>query len=90
MTRKQNEKRKLSSRPPRGLGGADGRRTRQTHHDAGFNPVMGEFYHGLMVMEIGGWQFTLFNDCDTLDCCEYCRSPNGRVGTASNSAARQN
>lgn len=41
----------------------------------------GEFYHGLMPIEIGGWQLTLFNDCDTLDYCEYCRSPDSRVGT---------
>ena len=40
-----------------------------------------EIYHGLMTVEIGGWQLTLFNDCDTLDYCEYCRSPDGRVGT---------
>ena len=24
---------------------------------------------------------TPFNDCDILDYCEYCRSPDGRVGT---------
>ncbi|WP_411740564.1 hypothetical protein [Pseudomonas sp. BF-R-19] len=40
-----------------------------------------EIYHGLMPVETGGWQLTLFNDCDTLDYCEYCRSPDGRVGT---------
>jgi hypothetical protein len=40
-----------------------------------------EIYHGLMPLEIDGWQLTLFNDCDTLDYCEYCRSPDGRVGT---------
>jgi hypothetical protein len=40
-----------------------------------------EIYHGLMLVEIDGWQLTLFNDCDTLDYCEYCRSPDGRVGT---------
>lgn len=32
-------------------------------------------------MEIDGWRLTLFNDCDTLDYCEYCRSPDGRGGT---------
>jgi hypothetical protein len=32
-------------------------------------------------IEIDGWQLTLFNDCDTLDCCECCRLPDGRVGT---------
>lgn len=40
-----------------------------------------EIYHGLMPLEIDGWQLTLFNDCDTLDYCEYCKSPDGRVGT---------
>ena len=40
-----------------------------------------EIYHGLMPVKIDGWQLTLFNDCDTLDYCEYCRSPDGRVGT---------
>lgn len=40
-----------------------------------------EIYHGLMSVEIDGWLLTLFNDCDTLDYCEYCRSPDGRVGT---------
>jgi hypothetical protein len=40
-----------------------------------------EIYHGLMPVEIDGWRLTLFNDCDTLDYCEYCRSPDGRVGS---------
>ncbi|MGY3306934.1 hypothetical protein ACVK1X_006265 [Pseudomonas sp. PvR086] len=40
-----------------------------------------EIYHGLMPVEINGWVLTLFNDCHTLDYCEYCRSPDGRVGT---------
>lgn len=40
-----------------------------------------EIYHGLMLVEIDGWQLTLFNDCDTLGYCEYFRSPDGRVGT---------
>lgn len=40
-----------------------------------------EIYHGLMPMEIDGWQLTLFNNCDTLDYCEYGRSPDGRVRT---------
>ena len=40
-----------------------------------------EIYHGLMPVEIADWQLTLFNDCDTLDYCEYSGSPNGRVGT---------
>jgi len=40
-----------------------------------------EIYTGNMPVEIDGWVLTLFNDCDTLDYCEYCRSPDGRVGT---------
>jgi hypothetical protein len=40
-----------------------------------------EIYHGLIPVEIDSWQLTLFNDCDTLDYCEYGRSPDGRVGT---------
>lgn len=40
-----------------------------------------EIYPGLMPVKIDGWLLTLFNDCDTLDYCEYCRSPDGRVGT---------
>jgi hypothetical protein len=40
-----------------------------------------EIYHGLMPVEIEGWQLTLFNDCNTLDYCEYCRPPDSRVGT---------
>lgn len=39
-----------------------------------------EIYHGLMPVEIDGWLLTLFNDCDTLDYCESCTSPDGRVG----------
>lgn len=34
-----------------------------------------------MPAEIDSWQLTAFNKCDTLDYCEYCRSPDGRVGT---------
>jgi hypothetical protein len=51
------------------------------HHDAKLHPALSEIYHGLMPGEIDGWRLTLFNDCDTLDYCEYCRSPDGRVGT---------
>jgi hypothetical protein len=40
-----------------------------------------DIYHGVMPVEIDGWQLTLFNDCDTLHYCEYSRSPDGRVGT---------
>lgn len=40
-----------------------------------------EIYHGLIPIEIEGWLLILFNDCDTLDYCEYGRSPDDRVGT---------
>jgi hypothetical protein len=40
-----------------------------------------EIYHGLMSVQVDGWHLVLFNDCDTLDYCEHCRSPDGRVGT---------
>lgn len=40
-----------------------------------------EIYHGLMPVEIDGWLLTRFNDCNTLDYCEGCRAPDGRVGT---------
>ena len=40
-----------------------------------------EIYHGVMPVETDGWLLTLFNDCVTLDYCEYCRAPDGRVGT---------
>jgi hypothetical protein len=41
-----------------------------------------EIYHGLMPVEIDGWQLTLFNDCDTLDYYKYSRSPDGICSTA--------
>uniref|UniRef100_UPI003F5879F4 DUF7693 family protein n=1 Tax=Pseudomonas grandcourensis TaxID=3136736 RepID=UPI003F5879F4 len=40
-----------------------------------------EIYHGLMPVSTDGWGLTLFNGCDTVDYCEYCRSPDDRVGT---------
>ena len=43
---------------------------------------LSEIYNGLMPVEIDGWRLTLFNDGGTLDYCEVCRSPDGRVGTA--------
>ncbi|VVP59111.1 hypothetical protein PS838_05989 [Pseudomonas fluorescens] len=41
-----------------------------------------EIYHGLLPVEIDGWQLTLFNDCDSLDYYEYSRSPDGICSTA--------
>lgn len=34
-----------------------------------------------MSVEIDVWLLTLLTDCDTMDYCEYGRSPDGRVGT---------
>ncbi|MNI46952.1 hypothetical protein D3C73_1014400 [compost metagenome] len=34
-----------------------------------------------MSVEVDGWLVTLFNDCYTLDYCEECVAPDGRVGT---------
>lgn len=38
-----------------------------------------EIYCGLMVVEVDGWVVTLYNDCDTLDYCDSCYSPDGRA-----------
>ncbi|WP_456239013.1 DUF7693 family protein [Pseudomonas arsenicoxydans] len=32
-------------------------------------------------MDVDGWLLTLFNDCDSLDYCDDCVAPDGRVGT---------
>jgi len=37
-----------------------------------------ELYAGMFMVDIGGWSITIFNDCDELDYCEGCVSPNGR------------
>jgi hypothetical protein len=42
---------------------------------------LSEIYNGLMPVEIDGWHLTLFNDGGTLDYCEDCRSPDGRIGS---------
>ncbi|UVL15500.1 hypothetical protein LOY27_06500 [Pseudomonas atacamensis] len=38
----------------------------------------GELYAGLFMVKIEGWSITIFNDCDELDYCEGCISPDGR------------
>lgn len=38
-----------------------------------------EMFVGLFEIDIGGWRITIFNDCDELDYCERCESPDGRV-----------
>ena len=38
-----------------------------------------EIYCGLMTVEADGWVLTFYNDCDTLDYCDSCYSPEGRA-----------
>ncbi|MGP4958104.1 DUF7693 family protein [Pseudomonas helleri] len=38
-----------------------------------------EIYCGLMTVETDGWVLTFYNDCDTLDYCDSCYSPEGRA-----------
>lgn len=33
-----------------------------------------------MPVEINGWGFTFFYDCDLLEYCENCEAPDGRIG----------
>lgn len=35
-------------------------------------------YAGHFLVDIDGWQISIFNDCDTLDHCEECISSDGR------------
>lgn len=37
-----------------------------------------EIYCGLMTVDVGGWEITLFTDCGDLDYCDSCFSPDGR------------
>lgn len=37
-----------------------------------------EIYAGHFVVRIEGWRISIYNDCDTLDYCEDCVSPDGR------------
>jgi hypothetical protein len=32
----------------------------------------------MFTVDIEGWRITIFNDCDELDYCEACVSPDGR------------
>ncbi|MBD1551562.1 DUF7693 family protein [Pseudomonas typographi] len=43
------------------------------------NHSWGEIYCGLMTVDADGWVITLYNDCDTLDYCDSCYSPDGRA-----------
>ena len=38
-----------------------------------------EMYCGMMTVEANGWVITFYNDCDTLDYCDSCYSPEGRA-----------
>ncbi|WP_439865462.1 DUF7693 family protein [Pseudomonas antarctica] len=37
-----------------------------------------EIYAGYFVVSVEGWRISIYNDCDTLDYCEECVSPDGR------------
>jgi len=37
-----------------------------------------EVYASHFSVDVEGWRITLYNDCDELDYCEECTSPNGR------------
>ena len=37
-----------------------------------------EIYCGMMTIEVEGWVITLYNDCNSLDYCDSCYSPDGR------------
>ncbi len=42
-------------------------------------PSWAEIYCGLMTVEADGWVLMFYNDCDTLDYCDSCYSPEGRA-----------
>lgn len=42
------------------------------------NQTWDEVYACHFVVAVEGWRITLYNDCDTLDYCEECVSPDGR------------
>ncbi|MBV4455127.1 histidine phosphatase family protein [Pseudomonas sp. SWRI103] len=37
-----------------------------------------EIYAGYFVVSVEGWRISIYSDCDTLDYCEECVSPDGR------------
>lgn len=39
----------------------------------------GDVYAGHFIVEIEGWRVSVYNDCDELDYCETCISPDGRT-----------
>lgn len=38
----------------------------------------GEVYAGHFLVDVDGWRLSIYNDCDELDYCEECVSPDGR------------
>jgi len=52
------------------------------------NQSWNEIYDGRIAVAVDGWQLTLFNDGSTLDYCEDCRAPDGRVGSLGNAMAQ--
>lgn len=38
-----------------------------------------EVYAGHFIVDIEGWRISVYNDCDELDYCETCTSPDGRI-----------
>ena len=50
------------------------RRTMTKASQASWN----EIYAGHFVVSVEGWRISIYNDCDTLDYCEDCVSPEGR------------
>lgn len=51
-----------------------GRRTMSNVGDASW----GGIYFGHFHVRIDGWWLSIYNDCDELDYCEECVSPDGR------------
>jgi hypothetical protein len=37
-----------------------------------------EVYAGHFLVDVDGWRLSIYNDCDDLDYCEECVSPDGR------------
>ena len=51
-----------------------GRRTMRKVGDASWD----EIYAGHFHVRVDGWELSIYNDCDELDYCEECVSPDGR------------
>ncbi|WP_122320413.1 DUF7693 family protein [Pseudomonas cichorii] len=42
------------------------------------NQSWSEVYAGHFLVDVDGWRLSIYNDCDDLDYCEECVSPDGR------------